>query len=104
SVTARAEDDGAVMGLRLTSRPGYGVQFHPESIGTEWGKRLLYNFKALTAEHRRSTGAPVRARRESPTGLVATTAAPRRKTKPMAAVELPWCDPEDAFARFFPDE
>jgi para-aminobenzoate synthetase len=104
AVTAKAEDDGQVMGLRLTKRPGYGVQFHPESIGTEWGKRLLYNFKGLSAEWLRGRGAPTPAKRERPTGLVAMTAPARRAGKPMAVKELPWRDPEAVFARLFAQE
>ena len=42
-VTARAED-GEVMGLRHRHYPVEGVQFHPESILTVEGKRLLANF------------------------------------------------------------
>jgi len=42
-VTARAED-GEVMGLRHRRYPVEGVQFHPESILTVEGKRLLANF------------------------------------------------------------
>ncbi|MBJ7597896.1 MAG: aminodeoxychorismate/anthranilate synthase component II [Candidatus Nephthysia bennettiae] len=39
-------DDGVVMGLRHRSHPTFGVQFHPESVLTVDGKRLLTNFLA----------------------------------------------------------
>ncbi len=37
-------DDGDIMGLRHRQHPTEGVQFHPESIMTPVGKRLLRNF------------------------------------------------------------
>jgi anthranilate synthase/aminodeoxychorismate synthase-like glutamine amidotransferase len=39
--------DGIVMGLRHKTKPIEGVQFHPESILTEHGKKLLQNFLEL---------------------------------------------------------
>lgn len=47
AVTATA-DDGTVQGLEHRTLPIWGVQFHPESIASEQGHRLLGNFLALT--------------------------------------------------------
>lgn len=38
---------GEVMGLKHRQYPVYGVQFHPESILTEFGKEILMNFLAV---------------------------------------------------------
>jgi anthranilate synthase component 2 len=46
AVIARTED-GVVMGVRHRDRPTYGLQFHPESVGTPAGKRILANFLRL---------------------------------------------------------
>ncbi len=43
TITART-DDNEIMGLRHKKHPTYGVQFHPESIMTGIGKRLIRNF------------------------------------------------------------
>lgn len=45
--TSRAED-GSLMGLRHAARPLEGVQFHPESVATPLGLKMLKNFLALT--------------------------------------------------------
>ncbi len=42
-ITATSED-GEIMGIRHKSHPTEGIQFHPESIMTPVGKRLLRNF------------------------------------------------------------
>jgi len=46
TVTAET-DDGIIMGFRHRRHKLEGVQFHPESVLTESGKRLLKNFLAL---------------------------------------------------------
>jgi len=48
AVTAET-DDGTIMGLQHRERPVHGVQFHPESIASQGGHRLLKNFLALAA-------------------------------------------------------
>ncbi|MGH3761404.1 aminodeoxychorismate synthase component I [Actinophytocola sp.] len=44
--------DGTLMAVRHRTRPQWGVQFHPESIRTEYGHRLLGNFLGSTRRHR----------------------------------------------------
>jgi anthranilate synthase component 2 len=51
-ITARS-DDGEIMGVRHRDFDVYGVQFHPESILTPDGKKILSNFLAAgAATHR----------------------------------------------------
>jgi para-aminobenzoate synthetase len=54
--------DGVVMGIEHATRPLWGVQFHPESVATEHGHRLVENFYALARERR----PPRRRRRNVP--------------------------------------
>ncbi len=43
-LTITAETDGVIMGVRHNDAPLHGVQFHPESIASEHGKRMIKNF------------------------------------------------------------
>lgn len=45
--TANADDDGTLMAMEHTTHRIYGVQFHPESIGTPDGMTILRNFLSL---------------------------------------------------------
>ncbi|MBX3746581.1 MAG: aminodeoxychorismate/anthranilate synthase component II [Verrucomicrobiae bacterium] len=50
-VTAWCEEDpDEIMGLRHRSHPIWGVQFHPESILTQEGRRMIGNFLALAGK------------------------------------------------------
>jgi anthranilate synthase component 2 len=44
NISARSEDDAYVMGIRHSALKIEGIQFHPESIGTEFGIQILQNF------------------------------------------------------------
>jgi anthranilate synthase/aminodeoxychorismate synthase-like glutamine amidotransferase len=49
-ITARL-DDGMIMGLRHKSLPIHGVQFHPESIASQHGHKILENFLKICGDH-----------------------------------------------------
>ena len=49
--TAHAAD-GSIMGLRHCELPSFGVQFHPESIASPEGYRILGNFLTIAAAQR----------------------------------------------------
>jgi len=43
-ITARTTEEKEIFGLEHKTLPIFGIQFHPESIGTEDGKKILQNF------------------------------------------------------------
>jgi para-aminobenzoate synthetase len=100
-VTAASVEDGCVMGASFTDRPWHGVQFHPESVGTEHGKALLKNFLDLArpgAERRLPPSS-------SPSRAPVAAAAPVAQAGlAIPFVELPWREPADVFLRHFPEE
>jgi para-aminobenzoate synthetase component II len=65
-ITAMSEEDRVVMGLRHTTLPLEGVQFHPESVLTPQGPHLLANFL-------RQAGEGEAARLDAVTGSFATS-------------------------------
>ena len=53
AVTAKSRDN-VVQAIQHESNPHYGVQFHPESIGTENGMALLENFVQVVEQHKKN--------------------------------------------------
>jgi anthranilate synthase component 2 len=45
--TSYSKDDNEIMSLQIKDKPIYGVQFHPESIMSEYGREMLNNFLKL---------------------------------------------------------
>lgn len=45
-ITARS-DDGCIMGVKHRERPVYGIQFHPESVLTPDGMKMIENFLVI---------------------------------------------------------
>ena len=74
-------DDGTLMAIADRERRAWGVQFHPESVGTEHGERLISNFVAMT---------PARRRPRAPRRELRTTAVPggRPPLRPSGAVRV----------------
>jgi anthranilate synthase/aminodeoxychorismate synthase-like glutamine amidotransferase len=57
TVTAES-DDGEIMGLRHREHLTEGIQFHPESIMTDKGKRMLRNFLKMTENQKPEVASP----------------------------------------------
>jgi para-aminobenzoate synthetase len=74
-------DDGVVMGIEHRRRPLWGVQFHPESVATEHGRRLIENFY----EHVGRRGRPRSRRAHRP---MARSERPRARSHGASSLEL----------------
>ncbi|XP_041001887.1 aminodeoxychorismate synthase, chloroplastic isoform X1 [Juglans microcarpa x Juglans regia] len=42
---------GVIMGIMHSSRPHYGLQFHPESVATHYGRQIFSNFRKITEDY-----------------------------------------------------
>ncbi|CAL0300627.1 unnamed protein product [Lupinus luteus] len=51
SDSGKTKSSRMIMGIKHSSRPHYGVQFHPESIATCYGSQIFKNFKEITNDY-----------------------------------------------------
>jgi para-aminobenzoate synthetase len=79
--TAWAED-GVIMAVRHRDLPRWGVQFHPESIETHYGREILANFADLTRRGYRGRGAPRRRPVDAPRTARPSSANPNGTQHP----------------------
>jgi len=85
-------DDGVLMAVEDLSRPAWGVQFHPESIRTAYGRDLMANFLAQSP---RAEARPI----------IDLVSLPASKKQPRLKVFVERLDldvaPADAYQRLF---
>lgn len=51
SHSEKIQNGKILMGIMHCTRPHYGVQFHPESIGTAYGRKIFKNFREITQDY-----------------------------------------------------
>jgi len=94
--------DGVLMAVAHRTRPLWGVQFHPESISTDYGRRLLANFRDLTAQVAGEQG-----RRPGPVRMPLASSPPAWRPEQRARLQLNvkrldrLYDPERAFVHLY---
>lgn len=101
-------DTGLIMAIRHASLPKWGVQFHPESILTEYGIEMIQNFRDLSREFHGRTTHTVPAGVPTISSSTVDAASPGPTSDRMLrviALEVrpPVADAQDLFAELFAD-
>jgi para-aminobenzoate synthetase len=96
--------DGVVMAVAHRTRPQWGVQFHPESICTDYGRRLLANFRELTEQFATASNGRPRASAATPAKREQSTSAASRASLVLKVKRLDTLyDTERAFVNLYGD-
>jgi para-aminobenzoate synthetase len=80
-------DDGVVMGIEHRRRPMWGVQFHPESVSTEFGRALIENFYSLAQSQKPPRSLGVKRLVTPPQGRAAPPVGSSRFTLCASSIE-----------------
>jgi para-aminobenzoate synthetase len=91
--------DGVVMGLEHRARPLFGVQFHPESVSTRHGRRLIENFRDLTSARHAPASRRLAPRRATRPAMPAGQEGARVHHRRLET----WCEPEAVFETLYSD-
>ncbi|MCZ1005614.1 aminodeoxychorismate synthase component I [Streptomyces lydicus] len=94
-------EDGVLMALRHRHRPLWGVQFHPESIASEFGPELIANFRDLTLERRPRPVQVTSRPRPAPADVEALVHNPKYRLH--VSLFESTVDTESAFSQLFAD-
>ena len=99
-VTARTRD-GLIMAMEHVTRPMWGVQFHPESINTEYGRQIIHNFIEMVRSriHRKRRHTPIA--EERPAAPVRTQPVAQQTWRIQSRLVKCDIDPQSAFIALY---
>ncbi len=97
--------DGIIMGISHVSKPIYGVQFHPESIETEYGAIIIQNFNELSKKYLKNSGVAL-TKNYLPSNYESSSNEEQQKTGFQIKYKLlnKFYDPEKVFSKLYRDK
>ncbi|MEB0223910.1 anthranilate synthase component II [Pseudomonas sp. 10S4] len=97
--------EGVVMAIEHITRPMWGVQFHPESIDSEYGHALLSNFIRMALEHNAGARTRLESDTECTSSKDAYVAVGGLLNMQLSYRELSECtDPQAVFSTLYADD